>query len=59
MDVEILSNLTNGLGMLSAKEEEGFALGFSISFLAASFLESALTLSWFNCSAIVFNMAFV
>jgi len=28
----ILCNLTNGLGMLSVKEEEGFVLGLAISF---------------------------
>jgi len=36
MDVGILSILTNGLEMLSVKEEEGFGLGLAISFLAAS-----------------------
>ena len=55
----ILSNLTNGLETLSVEEEEGFVLGLSISFLAASFLESVFVESWFNCSVIVFRMAFV
>jgi len=57
--LEKLPNLTSGLEMLSVKEEEGFVLGLAICFLAAFFLESVLALSWFNCSAIVFKMAFV
>ena len=55
----ILSNLTNGLEMLSVKEEEDFVLGLTIYFLAACFLESVLALSWLNCSSIVFKIAFV
>ena len=59
MALGILSNLTNGLEMVSVKEEEGFGVGLAISFLAASFLESVLALSWFNYSTIVFKMVFV
>jgi len=45
MAVGLLSNLTNGLEMLSVKEKEGFVLGHPIPFLAASYLESVLALS--------------
>jgi len=35
-----LSNLTNGLEILSVKEEEGFMLGVAASFLESVFVES-------------------
>jgi len=43
----ILWNLTNGLEILSVKEE-----GFVVA-LATSYLESVFTERWFSCSAIV------
>ena len=49
----ILSNLTNGLEILSVKGESFVLL------LATPFLELVLVESWFNCSTIVLRMAFV
>ena len=49
----ILSNLTNGLEILSVKGE-----GF-VPLLATSFLQPVFVETWFNCLAIVLRMAFM
>ena len=49
----ILSNLTNGLEILSIVEEH------SILVLTTSFLKLLFVVSWFSCSTILLWMAFL